>query len=318
MKEYLNYLGKNKIPFFFSIGYDTTKSYIIPLEQLDVDIKFEIDGFCSGAKSIPIHNKKFTFDKYPISFATYKKRFDALQKEIRNGNTYLANLTTKTPLKTNATLYELYLNSQAKFKLYFKDEFIVFSPERFVKIQNNTICTYPMKGTIDANLPNAKETILNSKKELAEHTMVVDLLRNDLSIVASKVRVEDFRYITKIKTNNKELLQVSSKIVGDLKEDWRDFLGEIMLSLLPAGSISGTPKKNSCKILEQTEEYNRGYFSGVFGYFDGDVLDSAVMIRYIEKSGEELFFKSGGGITSDSNAIDEYNEMIDKVYVPIY
>jgi len=315
VKEYLNYLGKNKIPFFFSIGYDTTKSYIIPLEQLDVDIKFEIDGFCSGAKSIPIHNKKFTFDKYPISFATYKKRFDALQKEIRNGNTYLANLTTKTPLKTNATLYELYLDSQAKFKLYFKDEFIVFSPERFVKIQNNTICTYPMKGTIDANIPNAQNIILQNKKELSEHTMVVDLLRNYISIVAKNTQVEKFRYIQKIQAGSKELLQVSSKISATFDYIWQDHIGDILYSLLPAGSISGTPKKYTINILSNIESHKRGFFTGIFGVFQNNTLDSAVMIRYIQKENNNLIYKSGGGVTIDSICEDEFQEMCDKVYI---
>ena len=77
------------------------------------------------------------------------------------------------------------------------------------------------------------------------------------------------------------------------------------------------PKKKTIEILEKIEGYERGFFSGVFGYFDGKELDSAVMIRYIEQdNNSNLIYKSGGGITSDSDVLDEYNEMIDKVYIP--
>ena len=86
--------------------------------------------------------------------------------------------------------------------------------------------------------------------------------------------------------------------------------------LLPAGSISGTPKKRTLEIIKEVEEYERGYFSGVFGYFDGELFDSAVMIRFIENTPDGLVYKSGGGITLESNAESEYQEMQDKIYIP--
>ncbi len=92
----------------------------------------------------------------------------------------------------------------------------------------------------------------------------------------------------------------------------------MMFKLLPAGSISGAPKKKTVEIIQRVEQYDRGYYTGIFGYFDGTNLDSAVAIRYIEKDGEELVFKSGGGITFQSDWKKEYDEMLNKVYVPIY
>jgi para-aminobenzoate synthetase component 1 len=91
-------------------------------------------------------------------------------------------------------------------------------------------------------------------------------------------------------------------------------IGAIIFSLLPAGSISGAPKK---KTVEKAENYPRNYFTGIFGIFDGNNLDSAVMIRFIENINDEFYFKSGGGITFMSNPESEYQEMINKVYVPI-
>lgn len=318
MREYLNFLGRERTPFFFVIGYDAADSYIVPLEELDGDIRFELDGFSSRGESVPRTHKPLHFKKSPAPFSDYKKKFDALQEEIRAGNTYLANLTMPTPVRSNCSLYELYLDAKAPFKLFFKDRFIVFSPERFIRIRHDTIETFPMKGTIDAATPDAETVILNDPKELAEHTMVVDLLRNDLSIVAKKVRVETFRYTERVRTADKELVQVSSHIAGRLEPGWHERVGDILLPLLPAGSITGTPKKKTVEILKRIEGYERGFFTGIFGYFDGDSLDSSVMIRYIERDGENLIFKSGGGVTTDSDAQKEYDELVDKVYVPIY
>ena len=151
--------------------------------------------------------------------------------------------------------------SLAKYKLFLKDRFVCFSPETFIKIQNNTIESYPMKGTIDATIPNAYEKILSDEKEYAEHITIVDLIRNDLGQISKNVRVERFRYVDFIKTHNKYLLQVSSKICGDLKAGWRDRLGEILYSLLPAGSVTGAPKKKTVQIIKSIENYNRDYYT---------------------------------------------------------
>ena len=175
-----------------------------------------------------------------------------------------------------------------------------------------------MKGTIDGKLNNAREMILNDPKETAEHVTIVDLIRNDLSQVAHEVTVEKFRYITEIQTNEKQLLQVSSEIKGVLNPNWNEQIGDILFKLLPAGSISGAPKPKTVDIIKKVEGFDRGYFTGVFGIFDGSNFTSAVMIRFIEKENDQLYFKSGVGVTSKSDAHKEYQEMIDKIYVPIY
>jgi para-aminobenzoate synthetase component 1 len=175
-----------------------------------------------------------------------------------------------------------------------------------------------MKGTIDASLPNAEELISNDVKEKAEHATIVDLIRNDLSMVANDVKVNRYRYLEEIATNDKRLLQVSSQISGSLSNDYQSDIGSIICQLLPAGSICGAPKESTLKIIEEVEGYKRGYYSGVFGFFDGQDLDSAVMIRFIEQINGNMYFKSGGGITMNSDPEKEYNELIDKVYVTAY
>ena len=229
----------------------------------------------------------------------------------------MVNLTQPSEIQTNQSIEEIYNLCSAKYKLIIPGKFVVFSPETFVTIKNNTISTHPMKGTIDASIPNAKEIILNSKKEMAEHATIVDLLRNDLSRIAQNVRVEKYRYIEEIKTSQQHLLQVSSKISGKLPCNWQSQLGNILHELLPAGSVTGAPKPETLKIIEEVEGYDRGFYTGIAGYFDGEKLDSFVLIRFIEQIENKLIYKSGGGITTQSVAKDEYNELIQKIYVPI-
>lgn len=173
-----------------------------------------------------------------------------------------------------------------------------------------------MKGTIDARIPDAEKKILNDEKETAEHYTIVDLIRNDLSSVAKGVRVERFRYIDRITTNEKVLLQVSSEVCGILEKNDLSDIGNLMFALLPAGSVSGAPKRKTTGIIAAAEGQDRGYYSGIFGIFDGLNLDSGVMIRFIERTASGYMYRSGGGITSFSTPSAEYQEMIDKIYVP--
>jgi para-aminobenzoate synthetase component 1 len=173
-----------------------------------------------------------------------------------------------------------------------------------------------MKGTIDASIENAKEVILSDYKETCEHNTIVDLMRNDLNIIGSNVRVERFRYIDELKTSRGNILQVSSEVKADLNYDFYPKLGDILFKLLPAGSISGAPKESTIQIIKEAESEKRGFYTGVFGFFDGHNLDSAVIIRYIEKENDSHYFRSGGGITINSSSMDEYQEAINKIYLP--
>ena len=309
--DYVNSLGRERKPFLFISDFKAENLKVIPLDEIDQhDIEFRID------ENYTYKSYENFLEKYPLSFNEYKKKFDYVIEKIKSGDTYLLNLTQVTPIDTHYSLKDIYKNANAPYKLRYKNEFVCFSPEKFIEIKNSTIHTYPMKGTIDASIENAKEIIINNKKEIAEHIMIVDLLRNDLSIVAEDVKVDDFRYIKKIDAGEKELLQVSSHISGKLTDDWHDEIGDILQRLLPAGSISGTPKKSTLKIIEDIENYERGFFSGVFGVYDGNSFESGVMIRFIEKKYDKMLYKSGGGITLDSTDYEEYNELLDKVYLP--
>lgn len=320
-KDYIskmNQWGKARKPFIFILDFELKYPIVLPLDEAaENGIYFTFNNL----KNADIHetNKsEFTFRKYPVCYEVFKKSFDQVISEIKRGNSFLTNLTFPTTIETDLTLREIFDKSEAPYKLLFKNQFVVFSPELFITISGGTIASFPMKGTIDASIPDAEIKILNDRKETAEHHTIVDLIRNDLSMVSTNVKVEKFRFIDTVKTHDKTLLQVSSEVTGQLPEDYPAHLGDILLKLLPAGSICGAPKRKTLEIISKSEIYDRGYYAGVFGIFDGTDLQSAVMIRFIEKNNGKLIFKSGGGITFLSDPEDEYQELIDKVYVPIY
>lgn len=306
----MNELGRAGIPFFFAIDFEAQAPIVIPITDLSAHgIKFVINEENNTKKPIEIKPKI-----RPIQ--VYFKQFDKVQAQINYGNTFLCNLTTATPVETALTLAQLYEHAVSKYKLLFKNEWLCFSPETFVAIKDNKIYSFPMKGTIDASIPDAEQSLLNDKKEIAEHYTIVDLIRNDLSMVATNVQVDIFRFISKINTAQGKLLQASSKISGDLPNDWQSNIGTIFCALLPAGSITGAPKKKTVEIIKDAENYNRGFYTGVAGVFDGSSLDSCVLIRFIENTAEGLVYKSGGGITKYSDVFKEYMELIQKIYVP--
>lgn len=314
--EKMNEFGSAGIPFLFIIDFEINTPEIIPLNEVNPDkILYNFEGV-TNSSAIAAFKGKFEWQIHPVEFSKYVKAFNNVINNLRFGNSYLVNLTFPTKIETNLSLKEIYNYSRAKFKLLYHDKFVVFSPEPFVKISNGKIFSYPMKGTIDASIPNAEQIILQNTKETAEHNTIVDLIRNDLSMVSENVRVDSFRYIDKIITNSGQLLQVSSCISGDLTSDYKNKIGEIIFSMLPAGSVTGAPKKKTLAIIKSAENYDRGYYTGVMGIFNGSELISSVMIRFIEKNDTELFYKSGGGITIHSNQEEEYQELIKKIYVP--
>ncbi|MHB8232190.1 MAG: aminodeoxychorismate synthase component I [bacterium] len=320
----MNFYGGKGIKFLFIIDFEMKFPVVLKLSELkDFCIKYFIDGAKNYNEDAALikDKKELNIQKYPVSFEVYKKAFNNVIKNEKDGNSYLLNLTFKNPVKINFSLEEIFYKSRARYKLYFKNEeneFVLFSPETFIDITEGMIFTYPVKGTIDANIPDAKNILLNDGKERAEHLTVVDLLRNDLNIVCEDVRVNRFCFIEKIKTNFGELLQMTSEIEGKIKPNLMRRFGDILFNLLPAGSICGAPKRKTLEIIKETELDKRGYYTGVFGIYDGENLKSSVMIRFIEKKGEDCFYRSGGGITVYSDVEKEYNEMVKKIYAPIY
>lgn len=313
----MNRLGSLNIPFSFLIDFETSKPRIWRLDQPQTEFLFRFNGRESvqaDKDDIP-RDSNFKLQKKPLSLQEYGRMYDLTLKHILKGDSYLVNLTAPTLLETDLSLDRAYQLGRAKYKCILKDEFVCFSPESFVRMEDGCISSYPMKGTIDTAIPNAKHVILSDEKEAAEHATIVDLIRNDLGRVSTNINVKRFRYYEEIQSQSGRLGQVSSEITGKLPADYRHHIGSIIFELLPAGSVSGAPKRRTMEIIREAEGRSRGYYTGIAGYFENGKLDSCVLIRFLQADGT---YFSGGGITHASELEAEYQEMINKVYVPIH
>ncbi len=314
--EKMNQLGRDQVPFLFILDYELIRPMVFPLKDIDDrEIAYKIGRWSNQSPSSQFH-PSLDFGFNPLPKPVFQLAFEQIQREIHSGNTYLTNLCFRMPISLNWSLKTLFAQASAKYKLRYRDEFVFFSPETFIKISDRVLSTFPMKGTIDARLPNAPTQLLNDSKEDAEHATIVDLLRNDLSQVARKVRLKRFKYLDLVETNRGALWQMSSEIQGILPPNYPAQIGTILEKLLPAGSITGAPKPKTLEIISQVESHTRGFYTGVAGIFDGQSLDSAVMIRFVEKEKGLYYYRSGGGITAQSSLDKEYDELLNKIYIP--
>lgn len=306
-------------PYFFAIDFLQENFIFSTLEDLKHQDKIQV-VFPNFTYKLDDEDNNIKIDLQPngISFSDFFYQFNEIQQHIQNGNTYLTNLSFEVQLQNKLNLESIFHQAKAKYKILIKDKFVCFSPETFIQINENRLVTFPMKGTIDAVIPNAKEILFSSEKETAEHHTIVDLLRNDISQVCKNVRVNKFRYVDEIQTQNRNLFQTSSEIQGEIREEFEGKIGSILQKLLPAGSISGAPKKKTVEIIQQVETHKRGFYTGIAGIFDGKNLDTCVLIRYIEKMNDKFYYKTGAGIHLKSDVQEEFQELKNKIYVPIF
>lgn len=318
----LNSLAGEGEPFLFVINYAGSDAYIRKLSEIAPDeCLYDFEGItnaggqcCSASVRMP------KWEVAEMKMEDYKRSFDTVKSNILLGNSYLANLTCKLAVCCDLTFEEIFFRAKGKYKLLLKGgegrQFVCFSPETFVRIHGGNIYSYPMKGTLDASIPDAEEVLMSDEKEAAEHATIVDLIRNDLSRVAEHVRVDRYRYIDVLHTNKGDILQTSSEISGTLLIDYQNHIGDILDAMLPAGSITGAPKDKTMEIISEAEGYDRGFYTGIMGIYNKGELNSAVMIRFLEQDETGLYFKAGGGITSKSDCQKEYDEVLQKVYLP--
>ena len=196
----INALAVSKTKFFVVIDFEKKRPLIFKENNLlsSYQIKFKIGNHTNYKKQKFKDKIKSYFEIIPFEFRSYKKIFEKVKSELRKGNTYLLNLTFSTQIKLKTSMERIFFDSKSNYKLYFKNSFLCFSPECFIKIKKNKIYSYPMKGTIRSDLKNAKKRILKDKKEIEEHSTIVDLIRNDMSFFAKNVKVNKFRFLKKL------------------------------------------------------------------------------------------------------------------------
>ncbi len=314
--ERLNVLCARGVPCFFLVDFEENFPRVWDLAELsDSALRFHFPG--RPEERIRLRTPVPRIEPDHLATKKFREGFRHVRAGIQRGDSFLANLTFPTPITLKGSLEDVYWHSQAKYRVLLADRFVSFSPETFVTISAaGYLESRPMKGTAE-DTPVGRERLLRSPKEIAEHATIVDLIRNDLSQVASGVRVTDYRYLRSVTTTGGGLVQTSSKVGGQLPPDWRSRLGTILATLLPAGSVSGAPKAATVRLIREAEGGDRGYYCGIAGYFDGQTVDTCVLIRFLERRDGRHFFRSGGGITALSDWREELAELRSKIRIPL-
>lgn len=235
---------------------------------------------------------------------------------IYAGEIYQANISrrfeAKLPNSFNAFNHYEYLRriNPAPFSAFINFENLQLSscsPEQFLHVKNNTVTTRPIKGTLSSS--QDPQTLLASKKDIAENTMIVDLLRNDLSKVCDyhSVKVPE---LCKLETFE-GLHHLVSTVKGILQKNKTPL--DVLRACFPGGSITGAPKISAIKIIEEIEQTSRGAYCGAIGYigFNG-TMDTNVTIRTLIYANDKAYLQTGSGIVSDSTPEKELQESLDK------
>ena len=256
----------------------------------------------------------FTKEKY---IAAVKKA----KKYIKVGDIYQVNLSQRFESRNPDSAFQIYQRlrrlSPSNFSAYFDSgdfQILSSSPERFLKLKGHTVVTQPMKGTRPRGKTkkedlSLRKELLNSVKDKAELTMIVDLERNDLGRVChyDSIRVDALRELEEYRT----VFQTTATVSGQLYKD-KDRV-DLLAACFPGGSITGCPKIRAMEIIEELEPGPRSIYTGCLGYlsFSGE-MDFNILIRTILKKQDKLYFGVGGGIVADSEPEAEYQETLVK------
>lgn len=256
-----------------------------------------------------------------ISAAGYTAGVADVLEYIRDGHTYQLNYSIRYTLEDvqldiPALFYALYEKWPAKFYAYFVTgsyEILSTSPELFLRVNDGHVLTQPIKGTLafEEYSPELHKQVTDSPKESAELSMIVDLMRNDISSCCkyASVRVENHKSIFVVD----KLLQMYSDVHGELRAD-RDCI-DLLWETLPGGSVTGCPKKRSLEVIDTLEPHSRDVYCGSFVVIDGPRdMESSIAIRtgYQDLQEDKFHFFAGSGIVVDSEPEKEYKETVAK------
>jgi para-aminobenzoate synthetase component 1 len=253
--------------------------------------------------------------------ASYSRAFASVQEYLKSGDCYQVNLAQLFSAAATGDALGAYLtlrsSSPAPYSAFLNlphAQILCASPECFLRVQNGSVETRPIKGTrprssdaqLDAQL--ARE-LQNHPKDRAENLMIVDLLRNDLgkSCAPGSVRVPKLFEVKNFANVHHLVSTVEGRLAGG-----RDAI-DVLRDCFPGGSVTGAPKLRAMQIIEQLEPNRRGIYCGTIGYvgFDGN-MDSNIVIRTLVYSDSMIRCWAGGGIVADSEVASEYRETLDK------
>lgn len=274
------------------------------------------------------HEKTSTFGKFSVSNIKEnldRDRFGQMirdaKKYIHDGDIFQVVLARKFNFTATGDLLKVYkllrqINpSPYLYHLKMKNRTIIgSSPEMLLRITGNLVETFPIAGTRpvtndEKKNESLKEELLCDEKELAEHTMLVDLGRNDIGRVCKygSVQVKELMSVKKFS----HVQHMVTHVVGTLDKKYNMF--DAIKAVFPAGTVSGAPKIRAMEIIDELEPDARGPYAGAVGYFSfNGCCDFAIAIRTIFMNGSEGFVQAGAGIVSDSIVENEWAETKNK------
>lgn len=267
-----------------------------------------------------IRTKKFSYDKEIKYFRNDDELIELIEKgkkHIFDGDVYQIVLSNKIHTGYSGDLFNVYrtlrnINPSAYMYHMVLENLTIIgtSPEDLLKVRNNKISMLPIAGTIKRGKTEdedylLQEQLLNDKKELSEHIMLVDLARNDIGKVSKLNSVS----VTEDKTIKKysHLMHIVSKVEGELDNKYNSI--DALKSAFPAGTVSGAPKIKAIELIGKLEQTKRNIYAGAIGYisFNGNI-DMCIAIRTFFANNENIFWQSGAGIVYDSIPQNEINE----------
>lgn len=257
-----------------------------------------------------------------ITQQDYKKHFAAIYEALIHGRAYQVNYTQPFLAHYKGDAWEMYKRVRtanpvpySAFLRCTDGDILCFSPERFLTIEKGRAITSPIKGTtkrsstpvIDEQL---RVALVNSSKNQAENTMIVDLLRNDLGKLAKPGSVK-VTSLCEVQSFN-----AVHHLVSNIEAEFENNISplDIFMSCFPGGSITGAPKLETMHIINEHEAFARGVYCGSIAYFSAHGrMDSNIAIRTITAKKNTLYLSAGGGIVIDSHWQDEYRECFTKI-----
>ncbi|MEX2212138.1 MAG: anthranilate synthase component I family protein [Gaiellaceae bacterium] len=246
----------------------------------------------------------------------YERAVSRARAHIAEGDAFQIVLSQRAERPTSAGALELYRSlrrvnpSPYMFLLELGELALVgSSPETLVKAEGRRASANPIAGTTTPGEGDA-ERLLSSEKDRAEHVMLVDLARNDLSRVCVPGSVQVERFLEAERFSH--VTHLVSEVVGDLQPGVSHF--DLLRAAFPAGTVSGAPKVRAMQIISELEGYRRGPYAGAVGYaLPGDVLDTCIAIRTIVLHEGVALLQAGAGIVADSDPKAEHEECLRKL-----
>lgn len=252
----------------------------------------------------------------------FEEVVDRAKEHIRDGDVFQVVVSNRLRAPAEGSLFETYQllrrTNSSPYMFYFSSDDLEMagaSPETLVKLTGDTVTTFPLAGTRPRGATEAEDALLEAElladeKELAEHTMLVDLGRNDIGKISRVGSVDVATWMSVLRFSH--VMHIGSTVTGTTRP--RTTAMDAIEAVLPAGTLSGAPKIRACQILNDLEGVKRGVYGGAIGYISttGD-MDTCIAIRLAYKKGGTVYVRAGAGIVADSDPRREYEETINKM-----